>query len=421
MALFVLFIFFGICAVLIYFSRNSKAQGSWIQFFAKGTDAGFSLKEIELLRNLAAKCNLQEPASIFWSRDNLDLCIRAMVKMQKNNAGEENTGGQNFLFRLYEYRKKVEMEKPGVKRGINNSRQIAEGQNLRILVSGIGVFRSQVIRNTSESITISRPVNEKASSNFSWVGTKMSVYFWRENDAGYVFDSEAVDEVFSKGITSLKIVHANSLYRTQKRKSIRIKMNKPAYLYLLESDEDSRKIETTPGAQCLLEDLSDTGCAVIIGGQAAAGMRIKIQFALDNTPICMSGTVRSVDYKEALQRSLLHVEADPLPMYAQNKILGEVFGMQDDGEDDLPYRLSNENSTAVPGSAEITEIPDLSDEMPKNVPADPAALVEAFAAPQNPAPESLLPASGAGNSLALEPVPGGEPSLIPFPPEGDIL
>jgi c-di-GMP-binding flagellar brake protein YcgR len=415
MALFVLFIFCGICAVLIYFSRNSKAQGSWIQFFAKGTDAGFSLKEIELLRNLAAKCNLQEPASVFWSRDNLDLCIRALVKIQKNGTGEEETGDQNFLFRLYEYRKKVEMEKPGVKSGINNSRQITEGQNLRILISGIGVFRSQVIRNTAESITISRPVNEKASSNFSWIGTKMSVYFWRENDAGYVFDSEAVDEVFSKGISSLKIVHANSLYRTQKRKSIRIKMNKAAYLYLLESDEDSRKIETAPGAKCLLEDLSDTGCAVVIGGQAAAGMRIKIQFALNGTPICMSGTVRSVDYKEALQRSLLHIEADPLPVYAQNKILGEVFGMQNDGEDDLPYRIPDENSTAVPGSTEITGIPDLSEELSKNASADPAAFAASFAAPQSPVAEP--PASGAEDALEL----GADPPLIPFPPEGGII
>jgi c-di-GMP-binding flagellar brake protein YcgR len=420
MALFVLFIFCGICAVLIYFSRNSKAQGSWIQFFARGTDAGFSLKEIELLRNLAARCSLQEPASIFWSRDNLDLCIRAMVKMQKSGIGGEDAGGQNFLFRLYEYRKKVEMEKPGVKSGISNSRQIAEGQNLRVLVSGVGVFRSQVIRNTAESITISRPVNEKAGTNFSWIGTKMSVYFWRENDAGYVFDSEAVDEVFSKGISSLKIVHANSLYRTQKRKSIRIKMNKPAYLYLLESDEDSGKIETTPGAKCILEDLSDTGCAVVIGGQAAAGMRIKIQFALNGAPICMGGTVRSVDYKEALQRSLLHVEADPLPVYAQNIILGEVFGMQDDVGDELPYRIPNENSTAVPGSTDITEIPDLSDEQPAS--AEPAVFdTAAFTAPQSTAADSLSLAAGAEESLAIESIPGDEPPLIPFPPEGGIL
>jgi c-di-GMP-binding flagellar brake protein YcgR len=410
MAFLILITFCGVCAVLVYFSRRSGSQGSWIQFFAKGTDSGFSLKEIELLRKLAIKCSLQEPSSLFWSQEQLDKCIRTLVRAQKDGGGDEDTGGQDFLSKLYEYRKKVEMEKPGVKGGISNSRQISEGQNLRILVPGTGVFRSQVIRNTPENITVSRPVNDKVGSGFSWTGTKISVYFWRENDAGYVFDSEVLDEMFAKGISSLKISHIDSLYRTQKRKSIRIKMNKPAYLYLLGPDEETGKIETVPGARCILDDLSETGCAVFIGGQAAAGMRIKVQFALDGTPICMSGTVRSVDYKEALQRSLLHVEADPLPLYAQNKIMGEVFGMQDDSGDELPYRIPNDNPETgpVPDALNVSE-------MPKN---DPVTIDAAAAF----APAAALPlAAGAEGDLPMEPAPSDEPPLIPFPPEGGIL
>jgi c-di-GMP-binding flagellar brake protein YcgR len=410
MALFVLVIFCGVSAVVIYFSRKSGAQGSWIQFFAKGTDSGFSIKEIELLRKLAVKCNLQEPASLFWSQDQLDKCIRVLVKVQKNGGEEENMGGHDFLSKLYEYRKKIEMNKPGFKSGISNSRQISEGQNLRILVPGTGVFRSQVIRNTSDNITISRPVNDKVGSGFFWIGTKISVYFWRENDAGYVFDSEVFDEVFSRGISSLKISHADSLYRTQKRKSIRVKMDRPAYLYLLEPDEEIGKIETVPGAKCILEDLSETGCAVIIGGQAAAGMRIKVQFALDGTPICMSGTVRSVDYKEALHRSLLHVEADPLPLYAQNKIMGEVFGVQED-DDELPYRIPNNDSRAVSGSAGL---PGLLNETVKNNPVTIDAGVPLAAV-------SLPLAAGAEGELPIDPGLDDEPPLIPFPPEGGIL
>jgi c-di-GMP-binding flagellar brake protein YcgR len=413
MALLVLLIFCGVCAALVYSSRKSGIQGSWIQFFAKGTDSGFSLREIELLRKLAVRCNLQEPTSLFWSRDQLDRCIRTLVRAQKNEGEGEDLGGQEFLYKLYEYRKKVEMEKPGVKSGISNSRQVSEGQNLRVLVPGTGVFRSQVIRNTSENITISRPVNDKVGSGFSWTGTKMSVYFWRENDAGYVFDSEVLDEVFSKGISSLKISHANSLYRTQKRKSIRIKMNKPAYLYLLEPDEEAGKMETVPGARCILDDLSDTGCAVMIGGQAAAGMRIKVQFALDGTPICMSGTVRSVDYKENLQRSLLHVEADPLPLYAQNKIMGEVFGLQEDNGDELPYRITGDDSPAGSDSEDPAKAPDLLDGILSNVPV--------FTAPQGTMEESLPLAAGAGGTLAADPALGDEPPLMPFPQEGGIL
>jgi c-di-GMP-binding flagellar brake protein YcgR len=414
MALLILLLFCGICAVLAYSFRKSGIQGSWVQFFAKGTDAGFSIREIELLRKLASRCNLQEPASLFWSRNQLDQCIRTLVRAQKNSGEGEDLGDQDFLFKLYEYRKKIEMEKPGIKNGISNSRQISEGQNLRILVAGTGVFRSQVIRNVPQNMTISKPVNDKVNPNFSWIGTKISVYFWREDDAGYVFDSEAVDEVFSKGISSLKISHSDSLYRTQKRRSIRIKMHKPAYLYLLEPDESPGKVETVPGARCFMEDLSDTGCAVIIGGQAAAGMRIKVQFALNGTPICMSGTVRSVDYKELLQRSLLHVEADPLPLYAQNKILGEIFGMQEDSEDDLPYRVSGGDSPAVPGPAALAEVPDLSDESP--APPNILAAGDAFKASGVAVPLPLA-AGAEGNAPALD----DEPPLMPFPPEGGIL
>jgi c-di-GMP-binding flagellar brake protein YcgR len=417
MAFLILFIFSGICAALVYFSRKSGPQKSWVQFFAKGTDAGFSLKEIELLRKLAVRCNLEEPSSLFWSRNQLDQCIRTLVRAKRNGAEDEDMRDQDFLFKLYEYRKKIEMEKPGIKNGISKSRQISEGQNLRLLVSGTGVFRSQVIRNTPQNITISRPVNDKVSSSFSWIGTKMSVYFWREDDAGYVFDSEAIDEVFSKGISSLKIEHSDSLYRTQKRKSIRIKIHKPAYLYLLGPGENEGKAETAPGARCFLEDLSDTGCAVTIGGQAAAGMRIKVQFALNGVPICMNGTVRSVDYKEALQRSLLHVEADPLPLYAQNEILAEVFGMQDDGGEELPFRLQPD-SPAVPPQDDL-DVPDLSDvpELPAR--GNAAKGVSRFPAPESPA--EMIPLAAGAEGASMEPALGDEPPLIPFPPEGGIL
>ena len=119
-------------------------------------------------------------------------------------------------------------------------------------------------------------------------------------------------------------------------------MHKSAFLYLLTSEEDVNKLEINPGLKCFLEDLSDTGCAVTIGGKAQSAIRIKVQFALNNAPIVMSGTVRSVEYHEDANRSLLHVEADPLPIEIRNQILGEVFGMLPEEEEDLPFRMLGE-------------------------------------------------------------------------------
>ena len=330
-------------AALFYFKGADKGKRhSWLQFYARGKDAGFSIKEIELLRRLAVKSSLEEPSALFFSQNQLDICIRSLVKGMNHTGGEEDKESHDFLSKLYDFRKKIEMNRPVFKNGIKDSRQISDGQNLRILVKGVGVFKSQIIRNSNQSILISRPVSTKTTQAFSWTGTNISVYFWRLDDAGYVFDTVVEDEVVSKGLSSLKLTHSQSLFRTQKRKSIRLKINKASFLYLVSNEDDAHKLEVDPGLKCYLKDISETGCAVAIGGKAADGMRIKIQFAINNNPVVMPGTVRSVDYSENQDQSLLHVEADALPIETRNLILGEIFGMLPDDEEDLPFRILDE-------------------------------------------------------------------------------
>ncbi|MDR1862871.1 MAG: PilZ domain-containing protein [Treponema sp.] len=334
---------------MLVLSRSDKEKSaSWFRFYAKGKEAGFSFKEIEMLRSLAVKSGLEDPLSLFYSQNQLDLCIRAMVRGMRLSGGGDEQGSQDFLSRLYDYRQQIAIDEPEVKNDISDSRQIGGGQALRVLVPGSGVYKSRVIKNTNQYITISRPSgNTPASGTLSWGGLKISVYFWREDDAGYVFDSEVLDEVYSKGLASLKIAHAETLFRTQERKSVRVKIHKSAFLYLLADDEEADKLEVNPGLKCFLEDLSDTGCAVTVGGKAENGLRIKVQFAMNNAPIVMGGTVRHAEYTEEDNRSLLHIEADPLPTEIRNHILGEVFGMLPEKEEDLPFRLLDEEASGM--------------------------------------------------------------------------
>ena len=344
----VLIIIIAVSAVVVLvISMTDRKKSGWIQFYAKGKDCGFNFKEIDLLHRLAVKSKLEDPSVLFFSQTQLDKCIRALVKNLQLSGGTNEKGNQDFLSKLYDFRKKIEMEKPRIKNGISNSRQISDGQVLRVLTKGAGVLKSQIIKNVNNYITISRPLTNKLPGTFSWQGQKLSVYFWRDEDAGYVFDSEVLDEVFSRGISSLKISHSDSLFRTQKRKSIRVKIHKAAYLYPVANEEDLNRIEINPGLKCFIEDLSDTGCAITIGGKGQDGIRIKVQFFLNNLPICMSGTVRSADFKEDSNKSLLHVEADPLPIEIRNQILGEVFGMLPEDEEELPYRVLEEENNEM--------------------------------------------------------------------------
>ena len=337
--------------IYLFFRFKRESGGNWVAFFSKGKEAGFSFKEVEMLRHLAVQCDLDDPISLFWSQSQLDKCIHAMVRGIKMSSEGEEQGTQDFLSKLYDYRKLIEMNKRSIKEGISNTHQLGEGQVLQIVIKGAGkgtgAFRSQVIRNTNQYLTISRPVNSKNSSA-AWHGSVISVYFWKDDDAGYVFDTKVLDEIYSKGISSLKIAHNDKLQRTQKRNSIRIKIHKAAFLYLAEDGEPPHKLELDPGLKCFLDDLSDTGCAAVVGGKADAGLRVKVQFALDDVPICMTGTVRSTTYNEETNRSLLHIEAEALPMEMRNHILGEVFGtVTSDDEGDLPFRVLDDEAASI--------------------------------------------------------------------------
>jgi c-di-GMP-binding flagellar brake protein YcgR len=346
-----------VIAVLVFgfywVSRNKKNEGggNWVQFISMGKEAGFSFKEVEMLRQLAVQCNIEDSRLIFTSQEQLDQCIRAMVRNIRMSGESEDRGIQDFLSKLYDYRKKIVSDSPSTKGGISNSRQITEGQVLKILIQGGGVYKSQIVRNTSQFMTISPPVNQRNTAPTSWQGNKISVYFWRENDAGYVFDSEVLDEVISLGVSSLKISHSDSLFRTQKRRSTRMKMHKQAFLYLIKDETPSYKLEIEPGLRCFLEDLSDTGCAVTVAGKTESGLHVKIQFALDNIPVCISGIVRSTNFKEDTNRSLLRIEADPMPMEIRNHILGQMFGMSSDDDDELPFRVLDDEAAKINSNA----------------------------------------------------------------------
>jgi c-di-GMP-binding flagellar brake protein YcgR len=257
-----------------------------------------------------------------------------MIAKAKLTGEERNQETQDFLAKLYEYRKKIEFEHPRYKKGITSSKSIEELQPIRVLLDGAGVFSAQVLRNSDRFITISLPAGISLPNKFSWKTKRIAVYFWRRNDAGYVFDTYVLDEVESRTAPVLHIAHSDSLFRTQKRKSIRTKMHKGAFLYLPQGEEPPEKIETDRGLKCLMEDISETGCAVTIGGKAAAGLRVKVQFELDGSPIAMTGLVRSTEYNEETKRSLLHIEAEPLSLATRNLILSEVFGVRP--EDHLP-------------------------------------------------------------------------------------
>ena len=199
-------------------------------------------------------------------------------------------------------------------------------------------------------------------SGADWVGKTISVYLWRKGDARYVFDTTVNGEGLFLGKPSLFLQHSNNLLRTQKRNAIRAKCKINATLFLIKDKViDYNVIETKGGFRCLLEDISEKGALIRIGGKGIPNLQLKIQFQIDNRLVVMFGIVRTVEYNEELGQSRLHFECIHIEEAMKNIVLSYVYNILPESEREIydAIKLTTVDEEAAP--AEETEIDDKND------------------------------------------------------------
>jgi len=299
-----------------------------LEYFARGKEVGFTISESRAILNMSRLAGVPDPTSSLWSIRELDSCIKAFGKKYRVEGKERDRETLRFMEKLYDFRKRLEFEQPKYLAGITSSRLIRANQRVRILVAGIGVYSSTVIDCNDRYIVVSYPVGGRIPAGFQWRGSRVSVYFWRQEDAGYVFDTYVLEDMRIRDIPVLQLGHSESLMRTQKRKSLRVRSRMPAYLYLLKRLEGAyEKPERVPGLKCVVQDLSEDGVSVLIGGRAKVGLLVKAQFYIGDDQIVVSGTVRGAEYDATKNQSLLHVEAVVPSPRMRNMILSHVYNV----------------------------------------------------------------------------------------------
>ena len=324
----------GLLVALLNVAMRGAKRYSWVEFYLRAREAGMSLPEARQLRAAAVIPGLGDPTNILWSPRDMDKALAVLSASLKREGRDRSREGVLLMDKAYALRKGIEFEQPRFKYGIRSSRQIGAGQRLRVLVHGIGVFGSTVIDNHQRYLVVSYPSGGRLPRDWVWKGKKVSVYFWRREDAGYVFDSYVIDDLRIRNVPVLQVSHSEALLRTQKRKSVRARSRIPAFLYLLKRIEGAyEKPESVPGLRALVQDLSEDGAAVAIGGKAQPGLQVKLQFGLEERSVVMSGTVRSVDFDADANRSVLHVEAVKPSPRMRNAIRSFVYNIGGDAEE----------------------------------------------------------------------------------------
>ena len=334
-----------------------------INFFITGLDSGFSFSEISLLWTAAELCNLEQPTALFYSLPALTKCMTQISNMTSADSSEKN---QLIMTKLFNYRTKIQNEADD-KKGMTTTHSLDKGQTLRIIMPGKGVFTSEIVGNGNFLvINVPRQKNLIPFTGEDWVGKVISVYLWRKGDARYVFDTTVTQSGLFLGKSALFLKHSSNLVRTQKRKAVRVKCEIYGMLYIVKKDKvDVNAIETQNGFRCLIEDISESGALIRIGGKGVQNVKIKLQYNIHNKLILMVGIVRTVEFNEEKNQSLLHFECTHIETAMRNEVLKFVYNMMPENEkevlealeqtedDEKAEHISDNNASAVAGGAAV--------------------------------------------------------------------
>lgn len=297
-----------------------------IKFLIQGQDEGFKIGECLLLWRLAKSTSLEQPASLFYSVPALNTAITDYISNARHSGEENSPKVQDFLAKLYKYRTKIDIDHEN-KRGLESSKYLERGQRLRIILKGKGVFTSEILNNGREiSALLPLQKNTLKMPAEDWVGEEVSVYLWRKGDAGYVFDTRVTGSGVFQGQTVIYLAQSAKMERAQKRRSVRSACKIPAHLYFLgDQTIDFTSVELSEGYRCILEDISEDGAMVRVGGKGETNVQIKLQFEIDDKLIVMFGIVRAVEYNPKINQSRLHFECLHLEKDMKNAILNYVY------------------------------------------------------------------------------------------------
>lgn len=328
-----IFVIIGIVILLAFLYSILKTK---INFFITGLDSGFSIGDLFLLYKVAQLCDLEQPTSLFWSMPALNRCI-AQINTQASADGKKlSVQHQNLMTKLYNYRTKVQNQSDE-KKGLSSTSSLDKGQILRIIFPGKGVFASRIIENGNQ-IVIDVPTQKGIITipAEEWVGKVISIYLWRKGDARYVFDTTVTQSGLYIGKSSLFLNQSNNLIRTQKRKSVRVPCEIYGQLYIIKKQiSNFTEIETKSGYKCLILDISESGAMVKIGGKGVENIQIKLQFTIQKMIIVMFGIVRTVEYNEQENLSILHFECTHIEQAMRNEILSFVYNTLPENEKEI--------------------------------------------------------------------------------------
>ena len=263
---------------------------------------GLPPAHIDMLEILVRACKVKQPTLVFSSVGLLDDTLKKGLYSLQNARGVSEEEKERRVALIFQIKQIIERNS---RRGatLRSTILLKPGQVITINPEGGSPFASRLVSNMKDFLTVSAPQGA-AGADTRWMrGTPLSVYLWRDNDAGYSFPSKVLGYDTVKGVSCVLIQHSKTLRREQRRKNRRREIMRACFYYPIRITEvpegrtvqRKASVERSSRALGTVIDLSAGGCAIQTLNPFEKGKLVMIEFDIDRkAPIRAFGKVVSV-------------------------------------------------------------------------------------------------------------------------------
>ena len=288
-------------------------------------------EEIRLLRQFVVACGIKHPDRLFTSFELFNQCL-------------EETGpvGETNVERFRMIRNKIFFGEHPTQPPIKSTRELKSSQWLHLKrISSEEVFMTPVVEAGSSGLLVVTP-RPKGEYLKVVPGERFEIFFWRDRDASYHFESEAIGQSGTHSLITI-FRHVEEMERVQRRQYHRVDTSIPIGAIPVTREELDKigrgeKVDTKghPGLRTHVVNISGAGFA--LATRTALGrddlVYIELQTDGEDSKIPLIGKILSVSERKRTGEFLLHAEFAGLSPDIHERIFQFIYSQA--GPEGLP-------------------------------------------------------------------------------------
>jgi c-di-GMP-binding flagellar brake protein YcgR len=274
---------------------------------------GLQKHHLALLEYLLRATKAVRPFQVFSSPAVLDDVLRKGIYALQQNHSLKEEDRQRRMSAIFQIKQIIERNtrRSG---GIRSTTTLRTGQSVEMITEKGERHRSRVVSSMRDILAVAAPQGPDGMARRWPRGTRIRRSFWREGDAGYVFESKVLGYDTVKGTLCFLVHHAKTLRREQQRRFRRTDLNRPCFFYpihvvSLEGRRGGRRAVVQENMRLLgnLLDISAGGCSINSAYPLKTGSLCKIEFELGRRQhMAVFGKVRAVG-RQGTRGGIMHV------------------------------------------------------------------------------------------------------------------